>query len=99
MYDDIQGQIEKVTAYLHLGEVTIDTPIFKLHYVARSDQSSRYSNSNINNFYSNFSVAIFVVYSLIVTIGTYAGDPIDCKTNHPVGKKFENFLDEYVELS
>ena len=97
MYDDIQGQIEKVTAYLHLGEVTIDTPVFKLHYVARSDHSCSYSN--INNFYNNFSVAIFVVYSLIVTIGTYAGDPIDCKTSHPVGKKFENFLDEYVKLS
>ena len=36
MYDEIQGQIEQVTAYLHLGEVTIDTPVFKLHYVARS---------------------------------------------------------------
>ena len=39
-----------------------------------------------------------MVYSLIVTIGTYAGDPIDCKTNHVVGRKFENFLDEYVRL-
>ena len=36
MYDEIQAQIEQVTAYLHLGEVTIDTPVFKLHYVARS---------------------------------------------------------------
>ena len=40
-----------------------------------------------------------MVYSLIVTIGTYAGDPIDCKTNHNVGRKFENFLDEYVKLN
>ena len=40
-----------------------------------------------------------MVYSLIVTIGTYAGDPIDCKLNNPdkVGKKFEKFLDEYVD--
>ena len=34
--DRISSQIDQVTAYLHLGEVTIDTPIFKLHYVARS---------------------------------------------------------------
>ena len=36
MYDQISKQIEQVTAYLHLAEVTIDTPVFKLHYVARS---------------------------------------------------------------
>ena len=36
MYDQISTQIEQVTAYLHLAEVTIDTPVFKLHYVARS---------------------------------------------------------------
>ena len=39
-----------------------------------------------------------MVYSLIVTIGTYAGDPIDCRTSHSVGDNFEEFLDEYVKL-
>ena len=36
------------------------------------------------------SVVIFVVYSLITTIATYAGDPIDCMTNNGLN---EDFLD------
>ena len=30
------------------------------------------------------TVVIFVVYSLLVTISTYAGDPIDCRTRDDV---------------
>ena len=36
MYQNINAQIGQFTKYLHLGQVTIDTLIFKLHYVARS---------------------------------------------------------------
>ena len=35
MYQNINAQIGQFTKYLHLGQVTIDTLIFKLHYVAR----------------------------------------------------------------
>ena len=40
-----------------------------------------------------FSVSIFVVYSLVVTIATYAGDPIDCKSNTQTPIE-TNFLDK-----
>ena len=43
MYDQIRDQIAKVTAYLHLKEVTIDTPIFKLHYIVRSSYGAFYN--------------------------------------------------------
>ena len=40
------------------------------------------------------TVVIFVVYSLLVTISTYAGDPIDCITSHASDKeKMGDYLD------
>ena len=60
MYDQISGQIDQVTAYLHLGEVTIDTPVFKLHYVVRSVGLTFRSNLQIKVLYQNY--IIFIIF-------------------------------------
>lgn len=39
------------------------------------------------------TVVIFVVYSLLVTISTYAGDPIDCHTREDVIKGYREWGD------
>ena len=42
------------------------------------------------------SVVLFVVYSLLVTISTYAGDPIDCLT-HDHEKQDGSDLGDYLD--
>ena len=45
------------------------------------------------------SVVIFVVYSLLVTISTYAGDPIDCHTREDVREGYSvmgDYLDWWI---
>ena len=42
------------------------------------------------------TVVIFVVYSLLVTISTYAGDPIDCLT-HDHEKQDGSDLGDYLD--
>ena len=79
MYDVLSEQFKRIVKYLHLQEVRIDNAVFQLHYVVRSNIPPLSWNFF---YYFLFSVVIFVVYSLLVTINTYAGDPIDCISNN-----------------
>ena len=42
------------------------------------------------------TVVIFVVYSLLVTISTYAGDPIDCHTREDAEKGY-SVMGDYLD--
>jgi len=72
MYNTLAESLSSSLKFLHLGDVKIDTWVFRLHYVA--------------------TVVIFVSYSLIVTMKTYAGDPIDCLHNKK-GEDWGDYLD------
>ena len=42
-------------------------------------------------------MTIFTVYSLVVTLATYAGDPIDCKTNAANVDNADNTFDKFLD--
>lgn len=89
MYDQLSKQIKKVSDYFHLKGVKIDNGVFKLHYVVRFVVFCQ----SLISYFCLCSVTIFVMYSLIITMQTYAGDPIDCKHHDDDDQKWEDFLD------
>ena len=46
-FNEVKDQLKEVRKYLHLGSVKIDTLVFRLHYVVRSDR--QYKNTIYNN--------------------------------------------------
>ena len=77
-FDSVRNQLKEVKTYLHFGGVKTDTLVFRLHYVVRSVVLQTLLVLVTNSIFNSF--VIFVAYSLITTIATYAGDPIDCQT-------------------